>query len=523
MHWLKKCCAIIVLIVAAQGIAASEALARGAAFSFDSVWFYRDGTRVVPEISKRWITVVFNRGGESPLGGIEPPADNEDNFIQKKARAIVKANPAVTEYLYDPNLSDKACFLKLRKGIKLEEINRLISRLGDDGSVKYVHPALLLNNKTYAYFNVFDLEWKTGTPKSQREALLKATHVVADEGDQAGRRCMVDVKTIPFFRALNLLAEDVKVLRVTPHLVEIKPSIAAKLSLLMGGGNIGDAIPFTLTIAFSDRVTIDPSSISTLSLRPPEIQKELFDCTVDPYDYAKAATKSPIVITGKARFYAPGEYTIPPVKIGYSCPTCPNSTVRTIETEPVLFKVSSMIPTDKSENRLIVPTDPVRADFPMNSLNQSERYKWLVIGSFAGAVLCLLLLAVVVVKAGADRRRVKKRRNPAELAERLRTVLHEEAAVPHCWYLRNVGSLLREYLVVLSDTDDRYVGGSGKQFMETVGPRLPEEHVASIAAIVAAIDNSVAREAEEQPDIGQLQQEILKVVEGTARNGARRG
>ena len=83
-----------------------------------------------------------------------------------------------------------------------------------------------------------------------------------------GNHYVVDVTAIPFFRALNLLAEDVKVLRVTPYLVEIKPSISATLSLFMSGGNIGDSIPFTLTIAFSDRVSIDPSSLATLNLRP---------------------------------------------------------------------------------------------------------------------------------------------------------------------------------------------------------------------------------------------------------------
>ena len=73
---------------------------------------------------------------------------------------------------------------------------------------------------------------------------------------------------IPFFTALNLLAEDIRVLRATPYLVEIKPSLRAQLSFFMNGGNIGDSVPFTLTITFSDRVSIDPSSLAIINLRP---------------------------------------------------------------------------------------------------------------------------------------------------------------------------------------------------------------------------------------------------------------
>ena len=385
-HCFKKYFAIILLLVAIQAYTASEAVARAVPFSFDSVWFYRDGTRVVPEISKRWLTVVFDSRYISSADDFASTSDTSDGFIRKKARAIIKSHDRLIDYLYDPNIAEDACFFRMRAGLKLEDVRSLINQLSQDGTVKYVHPTLVLNNKTFAFFNVFEMEWKTGTPEAERKSLLGASHAVLDEEDEKENRYIVDVTAIPFFRALNLLAEDIRVLRATPYLVEIKPSISTKLSLFMSGGNIGDSIPFTLTITFSDRVSIDPSSIATLNLRPPELQKELFDCIFDPYDYAKAVTKSPIVITGRVRFYAPGEFTIPPIKISYSCPSCSNSTsntVRSIETEPVLFKVSSIIPTDKSENRLIVPTDPVSPDFHLAALNQqSLRYLWL-------AVICL--------------------------------------------------------------------------------------------------------------------------------------
>jgi len=525
--WFEKCFAIILLLVAIQGYTASEALARAAAFSFDSVWFYRDGTRVVPEISKRWLTVVFDARYISNANEFASTSDANDSFVQRKARAIIKSHDRLIDYLYDPNITENACFFRMRNGLKLEDVRSLINQLSQDGTVKYVHPALVLNNKTFAFFNVFEMEWKTGTPEAERKSLLRASHVVPDENDKKDNRYIVDVTATPFFRALNLLAEDIRVLRATPYLVEIRPSVSTKLSLFMSGGNIGDSIPFTLTITFSDRVSIDPSSISTLNLRPPELQKELFDCTFDPYDYAKAVTRSPIVITGRLRFYAPGEFTIPPVKISYSCPSCSNSannTVRSIATEPVLFKVSSIIPTAKSENRLIVPTDPVSPDFRLAALTQqSLRYLWLAIICFAGLVLCAVWLLLLRRKATTERDRLKERKKDARLAEELRTLLNVTPMAPHWSYLGEVGALLREYLVVLYGIDLKYKGGSGKQFMETIAGYVPGECVDSLSSIFTAIDNSVALESEHYRNIDQLQQEILKVVDSMATNTAAQG
>jgi hypothetical protein len=530
-HWLKKYCTCIFLflLVASQSFAASEAGVTvnpvngakkiAAAFSFDSVWFFRDGTKVIPEISKSWLTVVFEPGDNS--AGDDFGSTTSDSSVQEKAKAILLTHDSLTQYLYDPNLAENACFFRLRDGLKLEDIHQLITQLNQDTTVKYVHPAVVLNNKTYAFFNEFQMEWKTGTDEAQREALLSAAHVVFNENEN---RYVVDVTTMPFFTALNLLAEDIRVLKVIPYLVEIKPSISTRLSLFMGGGNIGDSIPFTLTIYFSNRVSIDPSSIATLNLRPSNLQKELFDCTFDPYDYAKAVTKSPIVITGRVKFYAPGEFTIPAITISYSCPSCADSTVRSIDTNPVLFKVSSIIPTDKSENRLIVPTALLYPDYQAAELHQqSLRYLWLAIFGFAGVILCVAWLLLLRHKVTAERERPKELKKDEVLAEQLRTLLHATPAAPHWSYLGEIGTLLREYLVVLYGIDAKYQGGSGKQFMETIRAHVPGECLDSLSSIFTAIDNSVSLESEQYQDIDQLQRDILKVVDLTARNTAANG
>lgn len=521
-YWFRKCCAIMLLLVAIQADTASEALARAASFSFDSVWFYRDGTRVVPEISRRWLTVVFAQ--RYITTDVEPASDTDNSFIRKKARAIVQSQKRLTGYLYDPNLAEDACFFRIRKGVKLEDIRQLVRQLSQDGTVAYVHPTVIIDNKTFAFFNAFELHWKTGTPEAQRKSLLRATHAVVDESDEKENRYTVDVAKIPFFKALNLLAEDVRVLRVTPHLVEVKPSISAKLSLFMSGGNIGDSIPFSLTIAFSDRVNIDPSSIATLNLRPPELQKELFDCTFDPYDYVKAVTKSPIVITGRIALYAPGEFSIPAVKVSYACPSCSDTNVRSVETEPVLFKVSSIIPEAKSENRLIVPTDPVAPDYRLPELHQqSQRSLLLAIICFAGLVPCAVWAFLLRPKVSAERDRLEERKKAIQLAGRLRVLVLTTPPAPHWSYLGEVGALLREYLVALYGIESKYRGGSGKQFMGTIGAQVPPECLAPLSGIFAAIDDSVALEAEQFQDLEQLQRDILRVVDLASQNGAAQG
>ncbi|MDD2318840.1 MAG: hypothetical protein PHO83_02195 [Geobacteraceae bacterium] len=526
-HGFKKYFTIIMLLVAIQADTVSAAVATEAAFSFDSVWFYRDGTKVVPEIGRHWLTVVFEPQDISNEDDFEVTSDTSDDSIRNKAKAIIKSHDRLVDYLYDPNIAEDACFFWMRDSLKLEDVSQLINQISQDKTVKYVHPTLVLDNKTFAFFNAFEMDWKTATPLAQREALLSAAHAKLDEEADKENRYLVDVAATPFFRALNLLAEDIRVLRVKPDLIEIKPSIRAKLSLFMNGGNIGDSIPFTLAIIFSDRVSIDPSSIATLNLRPPELQKELFDCIFDPYDYAKAVTKSPIVISGRIRFYAPGEFTVPSIKISYSCPSCTNSTdssVRSIETNPVLFKVSSIIPEDQSQNRLIVPTDPVSPDFRLAVLHQqSVRHRWLAMICFAGLVPCFAGMLFLRRKSTIERDRLKKRKMNGQLAIQLRALLQATPTVPHWSYLGEVGSLLREFLLGLYEIDRRYKGGSGKQFMETIAAHIPGEGIDSLSSILNAIDTCVALESEHYQDIDGLQHEILKLVDLLTGHNAAQG
>ncbi|MCX5905190.1 MAG: hypothetical protein NTV89_17360 [Proteobacteria bacterium] len=354
-----------------------------APLSFDDIWFYDGSSKIIPDISMTWLTVVFDSRYARAANEFE---GTYDTFIQEKAKALIKSRSSLIDYFYDANLAEDACFFRLREGLKRDELKELINQLNQDEAVLYTHPAIILKDKTWAFFNIFDLEWKSSADKQRREALLKQAQAVYDGKENT---CRVNVLEIPFFKALNLLAEDISVLRVRPYLVELKPSIRVQLALAMNGGRIGDTVPFTFTIQFSDRVSIDPSSIANINLRPATMQKELFDCAFDPYDYTKAVSKSSVIITGRIKFFAPGEFLIPAVTVSYSCPACSENTVRSVETRPILFKVASMVPAVKEDSRLLVPAAPVQPDYQTAELHRQAQLRlWQAAGGFTVGILC---------------------------------------------------------------------------------------------------------------------------------------
>ncbi len=488
-----------------------------APFPLDSIWFYRDGAKIIPEISLHWLTVVYDPRYST--------GDNEfettyDTFIEEKSKTLLAAHDRLHDFFYDRNLAENACFLRMRDGMKLQDVQELVNQINQDEAVQYVHPTLVLDNKTFAFFNVIQLDWKTATDKAQRESLLREASAVFIEPENY---YAVDVTALPFFKALNLLAEDIRVLRAAPYLVEIKPSIKAQFSLFMSGGAIGDSIPFMFTISFSDRVAIDPSSLALINLRPSNLQKELFECAFDPYDYSQAVTKSPIVITGKIKFFAPGEFTLPPIVINYTCAACPGNRVRSFETKPVAFKVASIMPS-KTETRLIVPTEHIAPDFRFSELHRQAMWNlWLTLSSGAGFLLSVFFLFYLFVKARKEHVADTVRKKEELLAEQLRRMLQTTPPLPHWSYLAGIGSLLREFLVVRYRIDVKYLGGSSAQFLATIKGTLPEACVDSVHGILAAIDNSVSLETETYPDIEQLRQEIRVLLDSASSPGATAG
>ena len=483
--------------------------------NFDDIWFYDGSTKIMPEISMTWLTVVFDSRYAGAANGLE---GTYDTFIPEKSKALIKSRSSLIDYFYDAHIAEDACFFRLREGLKRDELKEIINQLNQDEAVLYTHPAIILKDKTWAFFNIFDLEWKAGAGRERRAALLKQAQAGYDEKENI---CRVNVLEIPFFKALNLLAEDISVLRARPYLVELNPSIRVQLALAMSGGRIGDTVPFTFTILFSDRVSIDPSSIANINLRPASIQKELFDCSFDLYDYTKVISKSPVIITGRIKFFAPGEFVIPAVTVSYTCPACSGETVRSVETRPIPFRVASMVPAVKEEFRLLVPSKPVQPDYQASALHyQAQSSLWQAAGGLLVCILCLGWVAVLFFRQRQEQRLLTLRTREDLLAERLRVLVQAAPAHAHWHYLTEAGTLLREYVVARYGNSRTLPGGSAHYFVDSVRNDIPGQYLDPLETVLAAIDNAVALEQESCPEIDQIRMEILRLLDLTGSQPA---
>jgi hypothetical protein len=476
---------------------------------FDDIWFYEGGSRIIPEISLRWLTVVID-ARYAAAGGFE---NTYDTFVPEKAKSLIRGNSELVDYLYDANLAEDACFFRLRDGLKRSDLQELINRLNQGEAVLYTHPAIILQDRAWAFFNTFQLVWKAGADRQRKAQLLQQAQSSCDDRENF---CRVNVLEIPFFRAIDLLAEDISVLSVKPYLVELKPSIRVRLALSMNGGRIGDAVPFTFSIEFSDRVSIDPSSIANINLRPSSIQKELFDCSFDPYDYTKVITKSPIIITGRITFYAPGEFVIPSVTVSYTCPSCSGETVRAIETGPAVFRVASLIPSVKDDFTLLVPEKPVQPDYRTNEMHRRTLSSaWQAAAGLAAGLLCLAYIFAAFLRRRRHLQRKAVRTADELIAERLRVLVQAAPAHAHWQYLAEAGTLLREYISARFSISGAQPGGSAQCFVAAVKNDLPGQYTDPLETVLTAIDNAVAREQETCPDVDQIRMEILRLLDLT--------
>jgi hypothetical protein len=195
--------------------------------------------------------------------------------------------------------------------------------------------------------------------------------------------------------------------------------------------------------------------------------------------------------------------------------------VRSIETKPASFKVSSIIPAVKSENRLIVPEERVVPDYRFAELRrQSLRFLWLAVICGAGLILCAAWLLLLRYQTAVEKRRVNLCTREDQLADELRVLVQSSPNAPHWSYLAGLGALLREYLVVRYRIDAKYHGGSSTQFLETIKKHIPHDCIKTLRPVLTEIDNCVSLEAEQYEDINHLQHEIVKVLDLSAKNAA---
>jgi len=479
-------------------------------FEFDAIWFYgSDMSRVIPEVDLNWVTVVFRP--DLFAYAFDSTEDSAlDEIMIATAKTTVSGFDEIVDLFYDPNLAEGACFLKLRDGIQESEVKNLLLKLNKHEEISYAHPTLKIEDKTYAFFNAFEIEWKTGVEANLQERLMNQANVYIDKEEFAYR---VNLFETSFFKAINLLAEDIHISRVVPYLVELKPAIRASLTVAMNGGNIGDKIPFLLHISFSDLVRIDPSSLVNIYLKPPNIQKELFELKFDPYDYVEAAAKSPIRITGWMRFFTTGEFIIPSLEIKYTCSTSFDERPRVAKTKSFPFKVSSIIPDQITEKKLLIPMDLLKLNYGIKTYyKKAKMYLFFAILSFTLAFLLMgwFIAWVYLLKKQKDKLREKKEEDI--VAEQIRLMLQRDPSTPHWGYIGQMSRLLRDYLVAKYRPTDYPSGGSGKVFYEAVKQSLPDKIAPAILSLFNQIDNLVALEIDPFPQMDDLKSEVLKII-----------
>ncbi len=236
----------------------------------------------------------------------------------------------------------------------------------------------------------------------------------------------------------------------------------------------------------------------------------------DPYDYVKAASRSPLILTGWLKIYSPGEFVIPAVEVRYECPHCSGDRARSIKTKEIPLKVASLVPSKQGKPRLAVPVDNVDPDLSTEVLQRQGRK------SFRQAMVFFIVAAALLGWSGRQwiagrRERTEEPAGKREniLAERLREHLAQTPAGPYWVHAGKAGRLLREYLDAKYGLGGNAVQGSGEVFVERARARMPEEIASRLGPILKETDRMVALEAAECPDLEPWKKDILALVDRT--------
>lgn len=480
-----------------------------AAADFNDIWFYDEQmNKLIPHIDPSWIMVVFSKESlQMPFGDL--PRDYKKS-IARAAEELVAGHDEMIDWFYDQDLLESGCFFNLRKGLSLKELGVFMAELNRLSIIRYTHPVIRIKEHPFIFNDAIDIEWKTGVSNEIKHRILEQAKVSAGSPSLPFQ---VNIFEIPFFKALNLITEDIHVAKAAPRLIAFTPTISTALSFRVHGGNIGDKLPFVFTIHFSDRVHVDTSSIANPDLRPTGIQKELYELSMDPYDYVDIASRSPIRITGWLKIFTPGEAVIPPVEIKYTCLTCADHPVRTIETEPVALAISSIVPATQVESNLIVPMDVPETSGDSGASRKAGRKFFLF--SLTAFFLSLLSIGWLVTII-ADRRKQKKRsaiKSALETMEdSLRDLLRESPSVPHWACAAELGRLFRNYLVLKYRTPACGTGGGAEVFFKAIEAALPAALRPGVQRILKSVDDCVAAQMTDCPDIEVIRTDILNML-----------
>ncbi len=493
---------------------------------FDRVWhdahdspWYIDGKgqRIVPEVTHDWLVVQFRRLDEiqasteaaqaEPVPSAETPApDFNTRFAD------------LFDYRLEMPGEEPRSLYRVRPGLPYGAFEALLKRLREAPEVHYVLPVWRIDDKLHAPLNEVEVTWKTIVTPQEREALLHEAGAMTPEGaeGQSTETVRIDPCRRAAWQAAVLLAEDLRVLRAVPRLLEIRPPVAVTFLLDINGAMAGTPIPFRLEIRFGDEIKIESATLANLDLKPAGIFQNLYEVNFDQPLSGIDLTRSPITVTGRLLVYATGEYVIPAVPVFYTDSRTDSRTIRTVKTRNTPIRIGAIVPETTGAYRLKVaePAPPASLVLP-GTVGRLQRAMLLT----AAGLLLLALAATGWLQLRSRLTRSKENGNRLrrrQSREALVRWLNRDPAAMEMDDYAAFGEALRDYLAESAGLGMNIRGGSHASFLRNLESRLPTAALSQAETVLREIDHLLAGEgtaAESGHRLHDRTEELLNSLE----------
>lgn len=486
----------------------------------EDMWFFdARGERVIPEADRTWLVVRLDEGAGEPAA--EPPD------VPGRLESFNAAYSAYFSHvLHDPALAPSLAAYRLQRDMPPETLRELMLRLRQDQRVRYAHPAWRIDDRLYAPLERIEITWKTATDPARRQALLQKIGAdIAGEGAAADRQeVIIDPCRESVWQTAALLAEDILVRQARPLLMPLVPPISVRFALGMQGAAAGTPIPFTLEVRFTDRITLESSTIANLNLKPEGVFHNLYEIRYDAPLSSLDPNRSPLRVTGHLLIYATGEYRIPGVPVYYTDRDAPGTRVQLVKTADLPVRIAALLPETAPGMELQAGSpEPLP---PLDTRQDTAARRRSALLALAGLVLLGLAagLTAVLVRQRRNLARQPENRLLYRLHDAARSALTQVEQQPDRPHLAALGAALRDYLAELAGLPENRRGGSHSAFFRHIETALPEDCRRGAAELLALIDHLLAREtAEAVPaDLPGLAARLLEQLQPGAIPGADR-
>lgn len=480
----------------------------------NGLWYYDEaGRRVSPQPDYRWLVVRFSAGSVEGL-------DTGGGLPERIADFNALFRDAVTDTVYDPTIDPDLCMYRLRDPAQSARLTFRMAAAEGGVRIRYIQPALLVDGSPYALLDEVEVRWKTLATPDRKKALLEAVGARPGKMPSAGRveRARVDPCRVPVWKAADLLAEDLLVVSARPLLAKIETPVKVSLSVGINGSTLGSPIPFALDISFSKHIHIDPSTIANLNLQPPGIASNLFEIQYDSPLSSLEINASPIHLTGRIVFFAPGDFSLPGVPVYYGGNDQGTTEVKNITTASIPIHVATLVPPGQGEYRLKAPpAEPPEIVEPADAGKSRTEGLALMGAGAAGLILCLLGY-VRISRSRRDLRLVAELLPSGEHAgEELLHLLSSDPKSFGLPGLAELGGRLRGYLGEKLGLAPEALGGSLNTFWGSSEAALPPRARPVVGELLGLIETALARGRVDATTVERcfrLAAEALEILDG---------